>query len=167
MSWRALFFSLPLAFPLAGCTQKDPVWELPCEKRPAREVLPGTGEGEFEALAEGPLSIEHGDQGGSHLWFSVRLRGFGPTATIQFGVTDPDDPAIVYSGPLLEAEKLEYNSGEDASEARGLYALLEEYDSATMMPRPSPAGKKVLFWAEVTDQCTPDAVHGESAGEVK
>lgn len=165
MSWKYLFFVLTL--PLVGCTPKDPVWEMPCEDRPAREVIPGTGEDQFVPLDQGPIPIEYGDQGGSHLWFSVRLRGFGPDAAIQLAVIDADDPAVVYSGPLLRAAKLEYNPNVERSEARGLFALLEAYDDARMKPRPSPAGKKVLFMADVTDECTPEPVHGESAGEVE
>lgn len=165
MSWRALV--LLLAPVLTGCVEKDPVWDLPCEDRPAREVLPGTGEEEFRSLDDNPLFVEYGDQGGTHIWFAVRLHGFGPNATIQFGITDAQDPAVIYSGPLVEAQKLEYNAEEKASEARGLFAFLEAYDEVSMTTRPLPSGKTVVLWADVSDECTPEAVHGEATGEVQ
>lgn len=167
MSWRPTLLFLLLAPTLTACVQKDPVWELPCEERPAREVIPGTGEDEFRSLDDNKASIEFGDQGGAHIWFAVQMRGFGPNASIEFGITDPADPGVVYSGPLFESQKLKYDSGEEASLATGLFAFVYGYDETTMMESPDPSGKEVLFWAQVTDECTPEPVRGVAVGEVE
>ena len=154
-------------FLCVGCNQDDPVWELPCEERPAREVIPGTGEGSFEAADE-PLEIQYGDQGGSHIWFGVRLRGFGPEATVTHGITHSTDPALSYSPPGQERVELRYNSGEKASEASGMFAFLEAYDPVTGFTTPVPSsGEKVVLWAEVIDECTPEPVRGETVAEVE
>ena len=58
---------------LVGCNYEDPVWEMPCDQRPQREIIPGTGEKRFHPADEKPLEIQYGSQGGSHIWFASGL----------------------------------------------------------------------------------------------
>ncbi len=128
----------------------------------------GTGGYGFQAADVELIPIQQGSQGGEHIWVSVRLHGFGPEASISFGILDAADPKTVYSGPNQQHVNLSYNTEEDASEATGMYGYLaSEYDPDTMMELPGPAGKKVILWADVIDACTPDAVHTEANGRVQ
>ncbi|MBK8251406.1 MAG: hypothetical protein IPK82_01900 [Polyangiaceae bacterium] len=152
---------------LAGCHKSDPVWDIPCDERPAREVLIGTGESEFIPLGKDKLQIQYGSQGGQHIWMSLRLRGFGPEITAQFGFFDTENPALVYSGPNTDADELQYNDTLDVSETLGMFAVLNDWDEATQMPMPSPSGHDVILWADVTDQCTTEAVHADAPASVE
>lgn len=152
---------------VVACAPRDPVWDMPCADRPAREVEVGTGAEEIRS-ADGGLYIENGSQGGQHIWISVRMRGFGPEASLKYGIHDAEDPSIVYSGPLTEHVDLSYDPEAEASEALGLYGYLTtRYDPITQEPLPGPEGKSVVLWAEVSDACSPDAVLGEATGEVQ
>lgn len=157
---------LPFGLMAFGCSEPDPVWALPCDQRPEREVIPGTGEDSFRPVENKSVAPTSGSQGGSHIWFSVRLRGFGPEASVRFGIFDAEDSSIVYSGPNAEHVELSYNSQQDASEAAGMFAFLSDYDYENDRPAPSPRGQSVIFWADVSDQCTEDPVHGETASKV-
>lgn len=152
---------------LAGCQKNDPVWEMACDERPAREVTIGTGEDEFIPLGKDKLQIQYGSQGGQHIWMSLRLRGFGPEITAQFGIFDTANPALVYSGPNTDTDELHYNEALDASETFGMFAVLDDWDEATQMPMPSPSGQDVILWADVTDSCTTEAVHVDAAASVQ
>lgn len=163
-SRRSLLIASLLA---AGCSPKDPVWDMPCSERPTQEVEVGTGELEFRPADSG-LHIEDGPQGGQHIWIALRLHGFGPGAAAHYGIYDADDPDILYSGPISQRLALTYNSEAEASEATGLYGYLNYLlDPATQQPYPGPSGKDVVLWADVYDQCTDTVVHGEGKGQVR
>ncbi|MEZ4300216.1 MAG: hypothetical protein R3B70_35040 [Polyangiaceae bacterium] len=165
-----LFLSIPLLLStplLGGCSEPDPTWDLPCEQRPAREVIPGTGEGSFETADDRELKQVFGSQGGSHIWVGVRVRGFGQSPVVTFGILDAEDPSIEFSGPNTEIAELHYNKGEDASEASGMYGFLPGYDPETQMDLPSISGRKVVLWADVSDECSSEAVHGETLSQVE
>lgn len=159
--------ALPLAALTFGCEPSDPVWDLPCDQRPARSVIPGTGEGSFHVIDDNPLPIEYGSQGGQHIWVGVRIVGFGPEASVLFGIRDADDPDIVYSGPNTEHLELHYNSDAEASEAYGIYGYLDSgYDPETGESDSNPSGKRVVVWAQVGDACG-ETAEGETEADVQ
>lgn len=160
-----LLAASPLAF---GCSPPDPVWAMDCDARPEPEVVPGTGEGAFVHADEGPLVIQYGSQGGSHIWMGVQLRGMGgPEVTVQYGILDAADPTIVHSGPNAERVALSYDSAEETSETAGLFGYLyDQYDENTGEPLPGPSGRDVILWAEVSDVCH-QGVRGEAPAHVK
>ncbi len=152
----------------AGCASGDPVWDMPCSSRPKQEVQVGTGEVEFLPPDKGSIPIQNGSQGGQHIWMAMRLHGFGPEASMHFGIYDAAEPEILYSGPLSQHAMLEYNAEAEASEVKGLYGYLNYLlDPETQMPHAGPSGKDVILWADVFDECTDGVVHGESQGKVQ
>lgn len=157
-----------LALPLAGCAPQDPVWSLPCDERPAREVQVGTGDETFVAADAEYVPIQNGSQGGQHIWMAVRVRGFGPEASLAYGILDAMDPAIVYSGPNQKRTQLQYNPEEEASEKAGLYGYLTvRYDPDTQAELPGPEHRFVTFWADVSDDCTTEPMHAEAPATVQ
>lgn len=163
-----ILFSFSLALTLGGCAPQDPVWSMPCDERPAREVQVGTGEQTFVAADAEYIPIQNGSQGGQHIWMSVRVRGFGPEASLAYGIVDAMDPAIVYSGPNQKRTQLQYDPEEDASEKAGLYGYVTvRYDPDTQAELPGPEHKLVTFWAEVADDCTTNPLRAEAPATVE
>jgi hypothetical protein len=49
----------------------------------------GTGDGAFEALGPGvKVPINYGSQGGEHIWFAARCRGFGGSVVLTYSIVD-------------------------------------------------------------------------------
>ena len=141
-----LCFTLLLASALftTGCPTTDPELDRPCEERSPRVVEIGTGETEFEAIGAGGVSMMSGDQGGSHVWMSLRCRNLGPRVTVSYGIRDSATGEPITQPNLKQIVELEYTG--DTNETVGLFAYLQD-------GRPIEPGSAVTLWAEVVDQC--------------
>jgi hypothetical protein len=141
-----LCFTLFLASALVttGCPGSDPELDRPCEERTPRVVQIGTGEEEFEAIGAGGVSIMSGDQGGTHVWMSLRCRNLGPRVTVSYGVRDSATGESLSQEHLKQIVELEYTG--ETNETVGLFAFMK--DERSVAP-----GTAVTLWARVVDQC--------------
>src|SRR5262245_60155407 len=82
---RLLFLGILAAVPLAsGC---KPV--VPVPSGAGFEV--GTGAEAFETLVQGAtVPLNRGPQGGTHIWFSARVRGLGSPIMLSYSIEDED-----------------------------------------------------------------------------
>lgn len=115
---RFLFLGLLASAPLAaGCHEPTP---LPAGA--AFEV--GTGDQEFQALDGGTaVPINHGFQGGTHIWFSARFKGIDPIAALTYVIEDEEGNEI---GDEQEAMIAEEADADGWHTATGLTALVDE-----------------------------------------
>lgn len=128
---------------LAGC--HDPV---PLPKDAAFEV--GTGDSEFQPLgADTTVPINHGFQGGTHIWFAARVKGLSEEITLTYSIEDTQGDVV-----SDEAETMIPSSADEEGwrSVSGLTALVEDV----------PQGARVIFRGHLED----DAGHEmDASGE--
>ena len=111
-----------------------------CATRAKPKVEVGSGREAFAAASEG-LALQHGFQGGEHVWMAVRATSFGPGVVISYGINDASGSPVSQSG-LQSAGLLKHG------EIAGLYGYLEEGVNYMRF-----LDKRLTLWAEVTDGC--------------
>jgi len=112
----------------------------------------GTGEEAFVPIgANQTVDRIFGSQGGSHVWIALRTRQLGPHVTLEYGIRDVET-GFDWSGPLRSVAELEYNDDAMANEVFGIFGYLADY-CVDCPANGNPAGRRVVIWAEVDDQC--------------
>lgn len=156
---RLLALVLPLATLLgaAGCTSEVDEAPAPYEPLEPDAFEVGTGAGAFQELPPGAtVPIIEGNQGGYHIWISVRCGTCGPELILDYGVDDAETGALISRLGLREWEKLEERDG--WRQATGLTAFVDTSDPSALVGRrarlwitaPAADGSTLRAEAEVT-----------------
>ena len=170
---RFSFVFLLSSILLGGCGPGiDPNLEKPCDQRGPAAVTVGTGEEEFQPISASGVRVNYGDQGGSHIWIGLSCKNLGPKAILSYGVRDVETGQDLDEGSLKEVVELVYDEASGTDRAGGIYGYLRQgYYGEGPPPDdfvdPSElGGRAVLLWADVTDECHDEPVHGEAEATV-
>jgi hypothetical protein len=133
----------------------------------------GTGEEDFEAVGGSGVDVQSGPQGGYHIWIGLSTRALGPKITASYGVRDVETGEDVTEAGLRQVVELEYDEDSSTNRAAGIYGYLLdplETDEGGGGGAPSTGdltGHRVVLWADVTDDCHANPVHGETETVVR
>jgi hypothetical protein len=175
---RFPFFLLPLAAVALGCSHGPDPNLVACPARKPGAVIIGTGEDGFEPITSEGVPVNHGSQGGSHIWLGVSCKNLGPKVIVHFTITDVAT-GIVISQPLTEALTLEYD-GDGSDLASGVFGYIGDSfggfsdfradagadggsgGASSGSPLPSDlSGRTIKIEAEVVDDCKKPQIHAE------
>jgi len=122
---------LLLALVAAGCTpERDDPFQV------------GSGEDEFEDVIGDEVDVISGDQGGQHIWISIRCRDCGPSGTVRFGVIDVKTGEPVTQEGL--AAQVDLQREDEWLQVVGLTGFLD-FGFGNL------DGRQVRLWAEMDD----------------
>ncbi len=154
-----------------------------CAARKAGAVIIGTGEDEFTTMPSGGVPINHGSQGGEHIWLGLSCKNLGPKVTAHLEITDVETGIELTQHGLAVAVELEYD-GKGSDLGHGIYGYLQlgqslgdpmsggsggatggggaggAGGSGPKLPD-SLAGRKIKIAADVSDDCKKPAIHAE------
>jgi hypothetical protein len=164
----------------------------PCGERKDGAVIIGTGEDEFTAIPSAGVVINHGSQGGEHIWIGLSCKNLGPKVTARLKITDVESGIEMTQRGLAVAVDLEYD-GKGSDLGYGIFGYL---DFSGFCPGPSGAGgggaggaggnggtggsggsggsggdvncpndysgRKIKIEADVADDCKKPAIHAET-----
>jgi hypothetical protein len=154
----AIALGLPAA--LASCNQTDPALSLPCSERPDAGVVMGIGQFSYVELGtnQGPF-IDSDLQQGDYVWLGIGCQGLGPVVTLDYGIVDNDSGADL-SKVTGERLPLSYQGGYPPDVLPGLQAYFT-LPAAGYTIAEQLVGDSVTVWADVSDSCHAEPVHGE------
>lgn len=147
---------------LGGCSKSDPDWAKPCGQRRPASVFMGIGQYQYIRLGNdrGPF-IDTDLQQGDFVWLGVGCEGLGPDATLSFGIKETAtgvDLSITKDQRMM----LSYDDSVNEDVAPGLQAFFQ-LPAGLYTSSKELAGVPVTVWADVTDACHTEPVHGEKA----
>jgi hypothetical protein len=179
---RTLFFLLTLGAFGVGCGPGPDPSLGDCATRKDGAVIIGTGEDEFTPMPGSGVPINHGSQGGEHIWLGLSCKNLGPKVAAYIKITDVETGIELSQHGLAVAVELEYD-GKGSDLGYGIYGYLELGQSlgdpmsggsggatssgagggggaAPKLPE-DLAGRKIKITADVTDDCKKPAIHAE------
>jgi hypothetical protein len=177
------FFFFTIAALALGCGPGPDPSLGDCGTRKDGAVIIGTGEDEFTAIPGGGVPINHGSQGGQHIWLGLSCKNLGPKVVAYLKITDVETGIELSQHGLAVAVELEYD-GKGSDLGYGIYGYLSLGQSvedpaagsggasagtggagggggaAPMLPD-ELAGRKIKIEADVTDDCKKPSIHAE------
>lgn len=180
---RTPFFFFTIAALALGCGHGPDPNLGDCATRKAGAVLIGTGEDDFTAMPAAGVPINHGSQGGQHIWLGLSCQNLGPKVVVHLEITDVETGLELSRHGLAVAIDLEYD-GNGSDLAHGIYGYLDPGGgddptggsggataggsggsggaggAAPMLPS-SLGGRKIKIAADVTDDCKKPTIHAE------
>lgn len=152
-SMRSFIILLPVLAVLAGCSGPPSDLGPPpddCAARAPAGVSLVAGPRE----AEDGVLIASGNQGGNHLWVTVKAENLGPIVLVEPAVRDAETGALLSQADLQNVVELEADDEQGFAPVTVQGRLADDLDLQKLV------GKAVTLSAKVSDAC-PHAASAE------